>query len=163
MAHTSKYKVIHLTAMQFHISTQNSEWNVDLHSKTCSCRRYTDLGVPCVHAVAACILAGYQPSAHVSDCFLTQEILACYLGLIVPPIRDELVLANGRLPPHFVRQPGRPKKRRWASAGGKDQLPHRNRRSVGAAGTRNPKCSICGEEGHYAKTCRGTLQAVANN
>jgi hypothetical protein len=154
--HLSHYTVIRLDISAFHVSSAQNEWNVLLDQRKCSCKRYDDLGIPCVHGLAAIMSAKLEVANFVDPCFHTTKLKECYSGRLIPPIQSDFALAEGRLPPVYCRQPGRPKKRRIPSAGATDASKTRNKNMC----RKNRKCSICQQAGHYALTCNGLGHAV---
>jgi hypothetical protein len=83
---------------------------------------------------------------HVATCFLTTSLAGCYAAAPMPVILAQLIPSTDKKKPQYVLMPGRPKKRRIASAG-----------SVGTQGKYTGRCSKCKQTGHYRKTCRAVV------
>jgi hypothetical protein len=73
-----QYQVVRLGAHAFNVSTPRQEWNVQLDARTCTCRRFDDLGVPCVHALACITRLGEDPSQICHEVYRMQNIIDSY-------------------------------------------------------------------------------------
>ena len=115
---------------------------VDLEKKTCTCRAWDVMRIPCKHA---CAVISYMKRDIYQYCdwFMSIEAFKKSYDPILYPIpdyekrsvpRDEIEL----LPPHTIKRKGRNKTRRI------------NNRTVYK---RSLKCSRCHSEGHNRATC----------
>jgi SWIM zinc finger len=135
----------------------------------CSCGRYQQDGVPCSHAMAFVFSQGESLERYLPASLSIATWAAQYESPL-PPIdisglkpayddvddnADAISICN----PPYTRVPrGRPRKKRM------DKATFRASRGVGAGdmlegdpGARERRavhCSMCGEAGHYAITCR---------
>ena len=141
----------------------HTQFTVNVHAHTCTCKRWDDYKIPCVHACRVICDSGKAVQGFVSGPFLTQNMILAYSGMFLPVMKQNLVPREGRLAPVFVVQAGRPKKRRIPSKGSREAVV---RASHGKPKkTRSPAvCSSCGTTGHhYAPTCRGVKQSCGEN
>ncbi|RVW15859.1 hypothetical protein CK203_073116 [Vitis vinifera] len=103
--------------------------NVDILNRTCTCRGWQMLGIPCEHAIAVIISIGQNVTDFVDDCYkyLMQELI--YGGSFsdietydMPTVDDDGLVRSitGEVffslkPPHTKRAPERPRKKRIES------------------------------------------------
>ncbi|XP_019077071.1 uncharacterized protein LOC109122993 [Vitis vinifera] len=130
--------------------------NVDILNRTCTCRGWQMLGIPCEHAIAVIISIGQNVTDFVDDCYkyLMQELI--YGGSFsdietydMPTVDDDGLVRSitGEVffslkPPHTKRAPERPRKKRIESQ-------FQDKRTV--------YCSRCHMSGHNKKTCKNPL------
>ncbi|KAK0570833.1 hypothetical protein LWI29_007171 [Acer saccharum] len=125
----------------------NKDGLVNLSEKTCSCMKFQVDKLPCRHALAAIRFAKKPFGDFCGDCYKTTSWVEAYSGNIFPVGHpSEWTIPEGVrsmvvYPPPFRAQAGRPKKKRYKSAG-----EHRN------GNTRH--CTICGKSGHSRQNCR---------
>jgi hypothetical protein len=139
--------IVYVTYMSAHSDRRT----VDLSKKYCSCSRWQQYKLPCLHAIAAARAVGrlnnmadwYAQS--VAPCYLSGNYLAGYADAqVLLPLREGLQPDGVTKPAARVVQAGRPRKKRIRSAGG-------------AAGDgqqirKRHKCSVCGGD-HHRQTC----------
>lgn len=97
---------------------------VNLMDRTCTCREFQLLTIPCTHAVAAAIKEGTKVDTLVGPYHTIANLRMEYAGLVMH-VPDMTVLAPGPgdvgggslAPPHVRRPPGRPRKQRFFSRG----------------------------------------------
>ncbi|KAK0591406.1 hypothetical protein LWI29_001239 [Acer saccharum] len=124
----------------------NKDGLVNLSEKTC-CMKFQVDKLPCRHALAAIRFAKKPFGDFCGDCYKTTSWVEAYSGNIFPVGHpSEWTIPEGVrsmvvYPPPFRAQAGRPKKKRYKSAG-----EHRN------GNTRH--CTICGKSGHNRQNCR---------
>ncbi|XP_038701913.1 uncharacterized protein LOC119998649 [Tripterygium wilfordii] len=115
---------------------------VDLASKTCSCRVFDIDHIPCIHAFAACRVRKLPIISLCSQYYRTDMLLLAYAEPINPVLNTDANVLTEELrvvlPPETRRKSGRPKKRRIPSSG--EQIQKR-------------KCSRCKQDGHNRQTC----------
>lgn len=133
-------------ASQFEFQIHSAEYIdvVHLDRRSCSCRKWDVLGIPCSHAVAAINLKGLNPYDFCEHWFSTETYRLTYND-VVHATRDIGQWEKSSmqvLPPHVRRQSGRPKKIRIRT---KD----RKRKRV--------TCSNCKAKGHNRQTCPNSL------
>ncbi|XP_020253522.1 uncharacterized protein LOC109830621 [Asparagus officinalis] len=142
----STLEVSHSTAEIFEVSSQKSV-QVDLDHKTCTCRAWDILRIPCKHACAA-INFMHRDVYQFCDWFMTTEafkksyepILFPVPNYDKPDVTDETVSI---LPPKTTKRRGRNKNRRINNRS-------ENRRAI--------RCSRCHAEGHNRATCTEPIQ-----
>lgn len=116
-------EVRHIINMEYEIRDQVGAFNrVDLERKTCSCKEYDLLGIPCTHAVAAAVNSGLKVDTLVATEYSNTYWLLSYTGSVnpvrVPVIEDVDSSAGMKLLPPTTRRPsGRPRKSRIPSCG----------------------------------------------
>ena len=127
---------------------------VDLEARTCTCLRWHQRQMPCHHAIAAARADGrtatnlkewYEWAIHAM--YFAKNYRDTYKekSVQLPTIED--IAPDGQTKKaHFVKQAGRPRKKRIRSAGG--------RVGDGAAPRKKVTCQICGEKGHNRTTCQ---------
>ncbi|KAK1429865.1 hypothetical protein QVD17_12148 [Tagetes erecta] len=162
-AEASQLKVLMVDATKYQVSGTTSQCVVNIHLKTCSCRRWELTGMPCKHAVAAIwnmsensISAGI-PEAWVSEVYWLDTWKKAYLNVIQPITSSDLwtptTWPTTLIPPKHHKPIGRPRKMRKKSleevqagfaVGGK----------MTRKGTTN-KRSKCGNMGHNCRSCKG--------
>lgn len=118
---------------------------VDTTNKSCSCETWLQLKIPCRHLIAALNGRGVLPEISVlaGACYQVATYKTT-LGALRIPEDPQLVSDPSVLPAKYIRQAGRPKKRRIRSRG------------EGGDRVRRPyKCGKCGStDGHNRATCR---------
>ena len=133
-------------------SANNQRRTVDLAQQYCSCSRWQQYKLPCLHAIAAARAVGllndmnewYKQS--MAPCYLVNNYLAGYAeAKVLLPLLEDLQPDGITKPAQRVAQAGRPRKRRIRSAGGAA--------GDGQAPRKKYKCSICGGD-HTRQTCR---------
>lgn len=97
---------------------------VNLWERSCSCREFQLLGIPCRHAVVAAIREGIRVDSLVDEYYTVEYRRKAFAGIIMHvPDMDSLApspedVAGGKLaPPRVRRPPGRPRKKRFLSRG----------------------------------------------
>ena len=98
---------------------QDSAFAVNLWERTCTCREFQLLTIPCSHAIATAIKEGIRVETMVGIYHTVPYLRLAYKGLIMPvPDMDTLTpspsdVGGGKLALPYVRRlPGRPRKRR---------------------------------------------------
>ncbi|KAG7559341.1 Zinc finger SWIM-type [Arabidopsis thaliana x Arabidopsis arenosa] len=129
----------------------DSGYAVNLWERTCTCRQFQLLTIPCSHAIAAAIREGIRVDTMVGVHHTVPQLRSAYKELIMP-VPDMATLApspndigGGKLAPPYVRRPpGRPRKRRLFSRGEFKR-------------TSGKRCTRCRSLGHNRATCRGPM------
>jgi zinc finger SWIM domain-containing protein 3 len=121
---------------------------VHLNKKFCECLEFQHNGIPCIHAIAVCLVCKKEPEKYIRSVLKAKSFAKLYRGSI-PPINFSELPADGTvMPPKTKKQRGRPKKRRIRSKG-EDPSCKRVRRA-GAI----QKCTRCNQSGHNQRTCK---------
>ncbi|XP_021771494.1 uncharacterized protein LOC110735614 [Chenopodium quinoa] len=98
----------------FNVNYNLDQLVVNLESRSCTCRKWDMLGIPCCHVVASIYFVGKEPELFVDKCYYRDTYLSVYAGSI-PPIQGEryrLVVSMPIDPPPIKIGPGRPRKNR---------------------------------------------------
>ncbi|CAL9239313.1 unnamed protein product [Arabidopsis halleri] len=129
---------------------------VNLNTKTCSCKVFETLGIPCCHALAAARAHGVPIPEMVDNHYKTGEWINAYSAVVMPvpnvenaDVPQELV-DDETNPPQVNPGPGRPKKRRIPSIG--ETVGRKKKRSNGPT-----RCSRCFATGHNRATFRNPI------
>ncbi|XP_048440371.1 uncharacterized protein LOC125477383 [Pyrus x bretschneideri] len=101
---------------KFQVDARGGEqYVVDLVDKTCSCRKYDLIGIPCNHAISAIHFKREKPEDYVNAYYSKARYLEVYSHLIMP-MNDmslwEDIENPPILPPLYTRHLGRPRKKR---------------------------------------------------
>ncbi|EOA12338.1 hypothetical protein CARUB_v10007906mg, partial [Capsella rubella] len=131
---------------------KDSAFVVNLWERTCACREFQILMIPCSHAIAAAIEEEVRVDTLMGVSHTLPNLRFAYADLIMS-VPDMATLApspsdvgGGKLAPPFVRRPpGCPRKRRLFSRG---EIRRTTRR----------RCTRCRSLGHNRATCRGLVQ-----
>lgn len=117
---------------------------VDLERKSCTCRKWEILGIPCCHAIAAMKMRNYDPYEFCEHWYFASTYRTTY-SEVIHATRDskqwEHTAELRVIPPMSSKQPGRPKKNRIRT-----EDIGRVRRAV--------TCSNCKGRGHNRGSCR---------
>ncbi|EOA14825.1 hypothetical protein CARUB_v10028135mg [Capsella rubella] len=129
-------------------------FTVDLENKTCSCRVFDVLKVPCCHALAARCVRGVDIYSLVDYPYFIEPWQKRYEALImpvpderdtdIPPVVHEVPVN----PPKEKRGGGRPRKKRIPSQGEKRRVKKR---------VKPIRCGRCNGTGHNRKTCSNLI------
>ncbi|XP_021736277.1 uncharacterized protein LOC110702843 [Chenopodium quinoa] len=96
----------------FNVNYNLDQLVVNLESRSCTCKKWDMLGIPCCHAVASIYFLGKEPELFVDKCYYRDTYLLVYAGSI-PPIEGERhwpVASMPIDPPPIKIGPGRPRK-----------------------------------------------------
>ncbi|KAL2938836.1 Filamin A-interacting protein 1-like, partial [Bienertia sinuspersici] len=88
--------------------------NVDLVARSCSCRKWNMVGIPCCHAIACIYFQNKEAEAFVDDCYKVESYAKAYSDSI-PPCEGERYWPRVPCnldPPPIKAGPGRPRKNR---------------------------------------------------
>lgn len=92
---------------------ENVSYAVHLWERTCSCREFQLLKIPCKHAISAAVQADVRVDSLAGACWTVEFRKLGYKELIMPvPDMDTLSPSDNVGPPSVRRPPGRPKKKR---------------------------------------------------
>lgn len=115
------YLVRHIINGEYEVRDDVGDFNrVDLERRTCSCREFETMGIPCTHATAASVNGKHNVEGLVAREYTTSYWSLAYAGSINPV--DPSKVTNMQpgmqlLPPSTKRPAGRPRKARIPSAG----------------------------------------------
>ncbi|KAG8374557.1 hypothetical protein BUALT_Bualt10G0007800 [Buddleja alternifolia] len=137
----------------------SSRYNVNLHTSSCSCRRWDLSGIPCKHGMSAICDQALNPEDFVHEYYSVNSYNRVYQHAILPVNGQRLWPKTGYippLPPNFGRRAGRPSSARRMEpdeprSKGKKQ---RGKKPVTLGKQKyKVKCHYCGEQGHNQKGC----------
>ena len=86
-----------------------NQWQVDLNNRTCTCGRFYELQVPCVHALKVITAKQLPVQSYSSEKFLSSTVVDCYRDPFLPAIMSTLIPETNRLPPAYRNLAGRPR------------------------------------------------------
>ena len=132
------------TTTLFQVIEANKTYMVNIHERTCSCKRFDIDEVPCCHALAVIAKRHLKCYDYCSKYYKTETMRATYQQTVHPlPNESEWHLPENLdilvLPPKSRKPPGRPRKKRVKSHG---EPPVKL------------NCNRCGKPGHNRRTCR---------
>lgn len=127
---------------KFEVTDGGDKFDVDLTAKTCSCKIYQFVGIPCKHA-CSCILSLQQSPYAFCDSYYTLHMYKEAYMSYINPIPTNVEIAS-QLPedvrePDVPRPPGRPRTKRIPSQ---------------VEDVRPLKCGRCSRSGHNRRTCK---------
>ncbi|RVW45505.1 hypothetical protein CK203_091441 [Vitis vinifera] len=142
---SATYLVEPINSKECNVNYVGISAQVNLDTRSCTCRQFDLDHIPCAHAIAACSFYNISCYTLCSKYFTTKALLSSYSECIYPTgseidwvvpnhIHDKVVL-----PPKTRRPTGRPRKVRISSGG---------------EGKHTSRCSRCGQYGHNRKTCK---------
>ncbi|XP_019246896.1 PREDICTED: uncharacterized protein LOC109226558 isoform X1 [Nicotiana attenuata] len=133
--------------------SMDDNWAVDLHNKTCSCRKWTITGYPCKHAISAIWAKNDEVIKYVDDYYMVETYRRIYEYAILP-------INGSQLWPKSCKIPPLPPKNVKQKRGRKQKLRKKVFGEAGASRTRMKRkqttieCSICHKPGHNKRTCK---------
>ncbi|XP_024010297.1 uncharacterized protein LOC112085324 [Eutrema salsugineum] len=140
----TELKVVAVGSDEYEVyNRKGNRFEVNLVSKSCSCREFQMLLIPCRHAIAASSCCGIEINKLVGEVYTTEYRRALYDG-VFHPVPTPVSSGNELLPPLMRRPPGRPRKIRIPSRG---EFKRRARKAARI-------CSRCQGKGHNRATCK---------
>ena len=113
---------------------------VNLNEKNCTCDRYSELGIPCLHAAAAIAFKREDISNYCNKERTVESLKNAYSINIIPVDISEHLISPINLP-KFQHRRGRPKLNRIRSVSDINL-------------TSKIRCSNCKQAGHNKRTCK---------
>ncbi|XP_010275345.1 PREDICTED: uncharacterized protein LOC104610383 isoform X5 [Nelumbo nucifera] len=155
------------SAFRFEVFGVPINYCVDLHQRTCSCREWDMVGLPCIHACAALKSIQADIYSYVEKCYLKETQKAIYSECMRAVWTNEIphgTFMNGivddasnsglgllRPPPPCARRlPGRPRKHMESRNKEKNMEPQNKEK-------RPLHCSLCKETGHNRRRCKNQM------
>lgn len=131
------------SAFLFEVHDRGKILAVDLHKRTCSCKCWQMVGIPCSHALT-CIEKMHQNPYEFTDQYYTVSMYrVAYEGVIYPvPNVGEVVVEDD--PAEFVHAPD------VRAPPGRRKL----KRIPSQVIENGSKCGLCGRRGHNRRTCK---------
>ncbi|KAG5622865.1 hypothetical protein H5410_008083 [Solanum commersonii] len=135
-------------------ATIHNSWAVDLENKICSCRKWSIMGIPCKHAIAAIRAKKDIILDYVDDCYKVETYRRIYEHAILPINGPQMWGKSTKvplLPPTIIGNNKR---------GRKQKARRKEADEVGASRTKMKRkqqsldCSTCNKPGHNKKTCK---------
>lgn len=132
---------------------------VDLVTRTCTCRKFQENGIPCGHAIAWIMELNDRPLEHYLPNILSLETWQATYNLeqnLKPVNIEHLPTAPGIFPPITLILRGRPRKARVRIGEARQRAQVEQR--AGAIpnqpdASRNYRCQTCGNLEHNSATC----------
>ncbi|CAH1437918.1 unnamed protein product [Lactuca virosa] len=140
---------------QFETRSGNEAYDVDLDTRTCSCRMWQLNGYGCVHSMAAISYLNRDVEKYIDPYFCREMYMKTYQYKIFPMNGSKMWLETNYIPhlppppppPKNRRMLGRPKTKRVrdvSEKGGNHRVSKKGEKI---------SCSLCKVEGHNNKTC----------
>jgi len=99
----------------FQVQIKDYKHIVDINARTCDCKRWQLIGVPCCHAISCLRSERIQPESVLANCYSVEAFKNVY-GFNIWPCKDkfEWEKVNGPKvkPPVYEKKVGRPPKSR---------------------------------------------------
>jgi hypothetical protein len=73
----------------FEVVCKNKQFVVDLTHKTCGCREWDMIGIPCPHAISAILFNSTNPADYLHDYFSVEMYKRAYAPMIFPILSEE--------------------------------------------------------------------------
>ncbi|CAE5956850.1 unnamed protein product [Arabidopsis arenosa] len=130
-------------------------FTVDLQKKTCTCRVFDVLMVPCCHALAAVGIRNVDIYSLVGNYAFVTEWRKLWREHILPPPKEKDTEVPNTIsevvviPPKTRRPGGRPRTVRIPSQGEQQGASWKKKKPN--------KCTTCGQDGHNRATCKNPL------
>lgn len=156
-AKASNCDVLPSTEHIFNVRYYLDQLIVDLDAKTCTCKKWDMMGIPCCHALACIFFLNHEAEAYVDECYKTEVYLKSYAGSI-PPIEGERHWPRIEMkidPPPIKVGPGRPRKSRI-----RDPFEDPKRPGTLSRHGMEMTCTLCKTKGHNKRGCpqKGVIQ-----
>ena len=148
-----QHNVFSVDAHIYQVNSPAFQDVVDLDKRTCSCRTFQDIGIPCEHACVAIDAAGLDCHDFIEKWWLTETYKETYAKPIMPTLDRSQWDKSGPptpyiLPPEYKRGPGRPEERR------RENMPARKRKMT---------CTNCTMVGHNRRKCPNRGVCTSSN
>lgn len=143
------------SAFTFQVAYYLDVVSVDLHNRSCTCRRWNLTGIPCRHAIACIFYKHEEAEKYIDMCYGRQAYLDMYSGTInsIPGERYWPKVDMPLDPPPVKVGVGRPRRNRR-------KTPHEDPKKPGKL-TRHGlemSCSICKSKQHNKRKCPNKVQ-----
>ena len=130
----------------------DDQYVVDIERRTCACKKWQLIGIPCIHGISALMSSNRDPIQFIDNMYKKESFLRAYTPVIYGINGPGLWPKTSHRPlqcPEFKKQRGRPKKARQLQSdevrvGGTTKL-RRNYIKI--------RCSKCNQQGHNKTTC----------
>ncbi|XP_017410986.1 uncharacterized protein LOC108323135 [Vigna angularis] len=135
-----------------HVSQSGEKFVVDIDQYSCSCRKWSISGIPCVHALAAMRFLSIHPEDYIPVCYQKSTYEEIYSSIIYPINGNNLwkvTQSSNVMPPSTRQMSGRPKKKRRL-----EQWKLKKSSTKMSKGGLLKRCGICREVGHNRKNYR---------
>ncbi|XP_015162187.1 uncharacterized protein [Solanum tuberosum] len=135
-------------------ATIHDSWAIDLENRICSCRKWSIMGIPCNHAIAAIRVKKDIILDYVDDCYKVETYRRIYEHAIFPINGPQMWAKSTKIPPLPPTIVGNKKR------GRKQKARRKEADEVGASRTKMKRkqqsldCSTCNKPGHNKKTCK---------
>nr|ABI34394.1 Mutator transposable element-related protein, putative [Solanum tuberosum] len=135
-------------------ATIHDSWAVDLENRICSCTKWSIMGIPCKHAIAAIRAKKDNILDYVDDCYKVETYRRIYEHAILSINGPQMWPKSTKVPPLPLTIVGNKK------TGRKQKARRKEADEVGASRTKIKRkqqsldCSTCNKPGHNKKTCK---------
>ncbi|XP_070003234.1 uncharacterized protein [Nicotiana sylvestris] len=133
--------------------SMDDNWAVDLHNKTCSCRKWKITRYPCKHAISAIWAKNDEVINYVDDRYMVETYRKIYEYAILSINRSQLWPKSCKIPPlppkNVKQKRGRKQKSRKKEFGEARASRTRMKRKQTTI-----ECSICHKPDHNKRTCK---------
>ncbi|GJS78118.1 pentatricopeptide repeat-containing protein [Tanacetum coccineum] len=152
------WDVIPIGGNLFEVRNGFQAFRFDEEHRTCTCRLWQLLGLPCAHAIAVIFKLNRRVEDYVPGCFRKQSFYFAYHQYLTPvggmdfwPDSNEM---SRVLPPKPKKMPGRPRKKRIRAA-----HENKNTNRVSMYGI-TMTCQNCFQKGHNKKGCKNPIDVL---
>ncbi|XP_014492311.1 uncharacterized protein LOC106754763 [Vigna radiata var. radiata] len=139
-----------------HVSQSGDNFVVDIDQYTCSCRKWSISGIPCVHALTTMKFLNLTTEDYLPVWFKKSTYEEMYTSIIYPINGKhlwEVTQCPDVFPPPKRQMPGRPKKKRRL-----EQWELKKSSTKMSKGGLLKRCTICREVGHNKRNFRKQSQ-----
>jgi len=136
----------------FQVLEREFQYIVDIRAKTCECRKWNLIGIPCQHAVSCLRHERIPVESVVHECYSLEAFSRAYDSKVIP-CRDITLWENINgptvLPPKYEKRVGRPPRCRRKEP---QEIQGKHGPSISKHGV-IIKCSYCKGENHNVRGC----------
>ena len=146
-----EYLLMYSGEGKYKVDYRQQQFVVNLREKTCGCKKWDIIGIPCHHVISAILHQGSKIEDYVEHCYTIEKYKKSYEPIIhlMPSIEQWTQTQYDPVDPPFERcHPGRPKRMRK-----RDPIEPSNQYRFSKVGT-NIKCSNCKKLGYNSRTCQ---------
>ena len=94
----SKWQACWAGRTKFEVKNRLESFTVDLEEKSCNCRKWDIIGIPCCHAISCIFFNREDSEKYVNACYKSTTYIDCY-DPIIEPINGQNMWRPSGLPP----------------------------------------------------------------